>query len=136
MKLSPYQATIEQAYEAILLAAHFRFRRPNYAFNLIHWCPNHIIPRSGDPAAILQLPPSFELIHTISPFDAKEKLVQLATFQATYHYSITPMSPDMVLLILDTGTSISLTPYKADFITPIRPVQRVTIKGTVAGLEV
>jgi hypothetical protein len=61
-------------------------------------------------------------------------MVQLATFQAAFQGSVTPMTPDMVPLILDTGASISITPFKCDFITPIRPVQHVNIKGIAAGL--
>jgi hypothetical protein len=66
----------------------------------------------------------------------KEKMVQLAAFEATYHYSITPMISDMVPLIINTGASISLNPHKSDFTTLIRPVQHITIKGIALGLTV
>jgi len=66
----------------------------------------------------------------------KEKLLQLAVFEATFHDSVTPTTPDMVPLIMDTGASILITPYKTDFITPIRPVQHVTIKGIASALIV
>jgi hypothetical protein len=63
-------------------------------------------------------------------------MVQIATFQATFHGSITPMSPDMVPLILDTGASVSISPVRLDFVTPIRPAQHVTVKGIASGLNV
>jgi hypothetical protein len=37
----------------------------------------------------------------------KEKMVQFAAFEATYHDSITTITPDMVPLIIVTGASIS-----------------------------
>jgi hypothetical protein len=70
----------------------------------------------------------------MTPFQAKELMVHLQTFQATFEGSVTPMTPDMVPLILDTGASISITPFKSDFITPIQPVQHVSIKGIASGL--
>ncbi len=60
----------------------------------------------------------------------------LAAFEATYHDSTTPLTPDMVPLILDTGVSIFLSPYKTDFISPIHPVQNIQIKGITSGLTV
>jgi hypothetical protein len=69
-------------------------------------------------------------------FDNKEKLVMLSVFEATYHDTLTPLTPDMVPLIIDTGASISLSPHKTDFLTPIRPVQNVQIKGIASGLTV
>lgn len=42
----------------------------------------------------------------------------------------------MVPLIIDTGASISISPYRSDFISPIRPVQKVQIKGIASGLTV
>jgi hypothetical protein len=71
----------------------------------------------------------------MSDFHAKEKMVQLSVFQTTYHDSTTPMTPDMVPLIFDTGASISLSPVRSDFIGPIRPVQHVHIKGIASGLQ-
>lgn len=60
----------------------------------------------------------------------------LAAFEATHHDSITPLTPDMVPLILDTGVSIFLSPCKTDFISPIHPVQNIQIKGITSGLTV
>jgi hypothetical protein len=69
-------------------------------------------------------------------FQVREKMVQLAVFQATFHDSITPMTPDMVPLILNTGASVSISPFKSDFITPIHPVPNIIIKGIASGLSV
>jgi hypothetical protein len=63
-------------------------------------------------------------------------MVQLAAFEATYHDNITPMSPDMVPLIFDTGARISMSPNKSDFCSLIHPTQDITIKGIAAGLTV
>jgi len=68
-----------------------------------------------------------------TPFQNKEQLLQLA---ATYQDAKTPISPDMVTLVIDTGANVTVTPYTTDFITPIHPIQAVEIKGIAAGLEV
>jgi hypothetical protein len=62
-------------------------------------------------------------------------MIQLAAFEATYHDSLTPMTP-MTPGTFDTGGSVSFSPFKSDFVTPIKPVQKVTIKGIAAGLTV
>ncbi len=46
------------------------------------------------------------------------------------------MTPDMVPHILDARASVSLSPYRTDFISSIRPVKNVTIKGITSGLTV
>jgi hypothetical protein len=63
-------------------------------------------------------------------------MVKLAAFQATFHESIILMSPVMAPLIMDTGASISISPFITDFISPIRPAQHITIKGIASGLNV
>jgi hypothetical protein len=119
MKLSQYQVDIERAYQTLLHEAHIRQHRPVNSFNLIHHRPHLVLPRNQQhptiPLPAVSFPPQSE----VTPFQAREKFVQLATFQATYHDSITPMTPDIVPHILDTGASISISPYPTDFITPI-----------------
>jgi hypothetical protein len=66
----------------------------------------------------------------------KQLLLKLAAFEATFHDKLTPISPDMLPLIIDTGASITVTPCITDFITPIHPVQALEIKGIAAGLQV
>jgi len=63
-------------------------------------------------------------------------MVKLAAFQATFHESVTSITPDMISLIMDTGASISISPFITDFISPIRPAQHITIKGIASGLNV
>jgi hypothetical protein len=70
------------------------------------------------------------------PVNSKKKLIELAAFEATYHDAKTPISANTVPLIIDTGASISVSPYRTDFISPIRPVQNVEIKGNASGLTV
>jgi hypothetical protein len=63
-------------------------------------------------------------------------LLHLAAFKATYAYNETPISPDAYLIILDTGASISVIPYKTDFVSGIRLVQSLEIQGIASGLTV
>jgi hypothetical protein len=136
MKLSPYILAIEKAYNDILLDIQIHRERPQQAFNYIRRRPLHIIPRPQS----LPTPPRFvteyEPMTHRQAFENKEKLVMLSAFEATYHDSITPLTRDMVPLIIDNRASISLSPHKTDFISPIRPVQNVQIKGTASGLMV
>ena len=64
------------------------------------------------------------------------KLVQLAYFEATYHQSLTPLSPDMHPIVIDTGASATITPCCTNFIRPPQPVQHTEIKGIASGLTV
>jgi hypothetical protein len=135
MKLSPYEIAIEQAYNAILHEAHLAHGRPDFAMNYMPRRPSHVLPRPqphpGPPTPVQE----FEPTSPMSPSLAKEKLVQLAAFEATSHDCVTPMTPDMVPSILDTGASVSITPFHSDFITPLQPVQHITIKGIASGLR-
>jgi hypothetical protein len=42
----------------------------------------------------------------------------------------------MVPLVIDTGASVTVTPYVTDFTSVITPVQSVEIKGIAEGLQV
>jgi hypothetical protein len=44
--------------------------------------------------------------------------------------------PNTVLLIVDTGASITITPDKRDFLSPVHPVQPTTLQGIAVGLQV
>jgi hypothetical protein len=65
-----------------------------------------------------------------------QRLLQLAAFEATSHNLPIPISPDMIPLVIDTGASITAMPCATDFITPIKPVQSIEIKGIASGLQV
>lgn len=71
-----------------------------------------------------------------SPEYRRKQLVLLAAFQSTYSDTTTPLTPDMVPLVIDTGASVTITPFQTDFITPLQPVQQTTIQGIASGLQV
>lgn len=136
MKLSQYQINIEQAYNVLLADRAIQISSPQaLAFNYTRRRPAHALPRERQhilpPLPAVEYAPSTSLL----PFQAKEKMVQLAAFQSTYHDSITPMTPDMIPLIIDTGASISISPCRSDFISSICEVQHVTVKGVASGLQ-
>jgi hypothetical protein len=64
------------------------------------------------------------------------KLVQLACFEATYHQTLTPLTPGMYPIVIDTGASATITPCLTDFVQPPQPVQHTEIKGIASGLAV
>jgi transposase InsO family protein len=134
MKLSPYQIQIERAYQAILADLQLLRRRHDYAFDYTPRHPRHVLSREQPHLSVPCLPVEYPPECSVTPFQAKEQMVRLQAFQATFEGSVTPMTPDMIPLILDTGASISITPFKSDFITPIWPVQHVNIKGIASGL--
>jgi hypothetical protein len=136
MKLSSYIADIERAYQSIMHDIAVSTGRVEYAFNYRPRRPAHILPRSPAHSRPPQLAPDYNPDATAIPFSSKEKLVLLSAFQATYHDQPTPLTPDMVPVIIDTGASISLSPYDTDFIGKIHPVQDVTLKGIASGLRV
>jgi hypothetical protein len=129
-------ADIQRAYDEVLLDIAMHSERPQLAFNYTRRRPHHIIPRERSYSSPPRLVRQYEPMIPQSDFHAKEKLVMLTAFEATYHDTTTPLTPDMVPLIIDTGASISLTPHATDFITPIRPVQNIQIKGIASGLSV
>jgi hypothetical protein len=94
------------------------------------------LPRTRHRDTIPRLPTTYLPLAFHTALYNKEKLLQLAAFKATYHEAKTPISPDMVPLILDTGASITVTHYKTDFVSIIKPVQSVEIKGIASGLQV
>jgi hypothetical protein len=67
---------------------------------------------------------------------SKLHLLQIAAFEAVYTHNKTPISPDCFPLIIDTGASISVTPYRTDFISDIHPIQSLEIQGIASGLTV
>lgn len=136
MKLSGYYNKIARAYDALMVDYAIATEKPPMAFTYQPRRQNHIIPKAQPQARPPVIPKQYEPITPSIGENNKEQLVLLAAFEATYQDSKTPLSPDMVPLILDTGASISISPYKTDFITPIKPVQQVKIKGIASGLNV
>jgi hypothetical protein len=48
----------------------------------------------------------------------------------------TPFIPGMIEIIVNSGTRTTFIPHLTDFITPIKPVQNVEVKGLASGLQV
>jgi hypothetical protein len=51
--------------------------------------------------------------------------------QATYQDITTLITPDMAPIVIDTGASISISPYASDFEGPLRPVQSITKRDRI-----
>ncbi len=77
------------------------------------------LPRTRSPAVIPRIVNTYPPLRDDVPQDNKHRLLLLSAFEASYHGNIMPISRDMVPLVIDTGASISVTPYKTDFIGPM-----------------
>jgi hypothetical protein len=90
-------------------------------------CTHDIIP---------VIPMTFDPMTHSSLHENQLKHLQLNAFEASYHENPTPFMPDQFPIIIDTGASITISPHRTDFTSPIRPVQDIEIKGIAAGLKV
>lgn len=135
MKDSHYIIEVAWAYDELLYELSFH-EKPKLAFN--YWRPRqgHFLPRERQYLRPPKLATEYPPMMTNTTHYNKEKLLQLALFEATYPNSKTPIAPDMVPLIIYTVPSISISSYKTNFTSDIRPVQRIQIKGIVSGLQV
>jgi hypothetical protein len=138
MKLNEYIQEIARAYDALMQDIVLRSSRHEYSFDYQPRRPCHMLPRQRQFLTPPKLPTQYDpaIISQSTAFQNKERLVLLAAFQASYPDTTTPMTPDMVPLILDTGASITISPFKSDFVSKIRPVQKVKIQGIASGLDV
>jgi hypothetical protein len=68
--------------------------------------------------------------------EAVEIRKQITAYEASNEGLPTPMTPNEVQIIIDTGASISITNTKSDFITDITRVQPSTLKGIASGLSI
>jgi len=137
MKLSPHLADIDRAFAALLdhtapLDQPALYRNAHQGRRIRRDLPSS--RPTAEVPCIIPAYPSYDV--PLSNTAKKERLLQLAAFEATYHEQPTPISPEMFPIIIDTGASVTVTPCATDFITPIRPVQSVEIKGIAAGLQV
>jgi hypothetical protein len=136
MKLSPHLKHIEDAFAALMSS--FDDLHPIDDYH----CPVQgrrirlDLPRGRRNSEVPRIVPTYPPQESPIPLRNKERLLLLGAFQATYHNSPTPISPDMVPIVIDTGASITVTPYITDFTTPIKPVQQMEIKGIASGLQV
>jgi hypothetical protein len=136
MKLATYMIEIERAYQILMHDMTMSCQRSQYSFDYTPRRPGHILPRERPHSRPPQFVPSYNPDDDQVPFSSKEKLVHLHALQTTYHDKVTPLRPDMVPVIIDTGASISISPFNTDFIGQIHPVKNVTLKGIASGLQV
>jgi hypothetical protein len=80
MKLFPYVASIEQAYQALLHKASACSHQPAYAFNFIRCRPSHVLLRERSHPSIPLSAPEYVPEHPIMTFLVKEKYVQIFHF--------------------------------------------------------
>jgi hypothetical protein len=135
MKLSDHLVHIQQAFDALMSSIEdinedFQYQ-PGHGHRI-----RRDLPRYRDPSVIPRIPPIYPPPIPEIGIDHKKTLLLLAAVEATYHNNITPISPDMHPLVIDTGASITVTPYLTDFISPLKPVQSIEIKGIASGLMV
>jgi hypothetical protein len=136
MKLADNIIAIDRAFAALLssiddLEHDQAITRHNFGTRI-----RRDLPRNRHYSVMPRMVPTYPPLTSSTTLQNKERLLQLAAFEATYYNNMTPISPDMVPLIIDTGASITVTPYSTDFITPIKPVQSIEIKGIASGLQV
>jgi len=93
----------------------------------------HDLPHLWTFSTLSCLPVQFDPIVSSPTSNNKELILLLAAFEASYHDMSTPISPNMVFLVIDTGARITATPYLTDIFGPIDPVQSVEIKGITSG---
>jgi len=136
MKLSPHFHQVEQAYHAMMNALSDFDTTQNSRFPRHGARPRRDLPRDRPSSMVPVIPDQVTPEITLPPLECQEKLLLLAAFEATYHSSQTPISPDMVPLVIDSGASITISPYLTDFIGQLRPVQDVSIQGIASGLQV
>jgi hypothetical protein len=136
MKLADHIIAIDKAFEALLTSINDLEHDDTIARSNAGTRVHRDIPRHHYRTIIPRLIDTYPPLTTSPPSQNKEYLLQLAAFEATYHNNPTPISPDMVPLVIDTGASITVTPYSTDFISPIKPVQAIEIKGIASGLRV
>lgn len=137
MKLSPHLQQVQKAFDALMASYDDLNPIQDLHRDIPSTCIRRDIPRARSKLVIPKIIPTYIPMTPLR--DAiynKEKLLLLATFEATYHGSPTPISPDMVPIVIDTGPSVTVTPYITDFVSPSKPVQAVEIKGIASGLQV
>jgi hypothetical protein len=136
MSVPGQNTTIDEAFRALMASMTDMEQTPQRLRSHSGIRVRRDLPQNRNLAAVPRIPMTYEPISHHPVVHYKETLLKLAAFEATYYKARTPISPDMVPLIIDTGASITVSPYKTDFISPIKPVQSVEIKGIASGLQV
>jgi hypothetical protein len=134
MKLSEHLIALERAFTALLSSIDHLDSNPRSPYNQRRVRTD--IPRLREKYTVPTIPTQFKPLTHSSSTENQLLPIKLAAFEATYHDSLTPISPDMVPLVIDTGASITVTPYITNFIGPIKPIQAIEIKGIASGLQV
>jgi hypothetical protein len=135
MKLSDHLIELERAFALLIEAASDDLDDQEHQHRNINRV-RHDLPLHRSQSQVPIIAPSFAPPAPTTKLENRLMLIKLAAFEATCHNIITPLSPDMVPLVIDSGASITVTPYETDFITPIRPVQNTEITGIASGLQV
>jgi hypothetical protein len=78
-------------------------------------------------------PPNQAVPHVTLNVDAPKLAALLSANEEVFPVTFLPTT---VMLTIDTGASISITPARQDFIGPIRPIQPTTLQGIASGLKV
>jgi hypothetical protein len=135
MKLSEHLVELERALTLLLSSTSTDLdtinRDQRYCIRIRRDLPLH-----RPPNIVPQLATTFDPLRQSCTTENKFMLIKLAAFEATYHDNVTPISPDTVPLVIDSGASATVTPYSTDFVDSIRPVQNVEITGIASGLQV
>jgi hypothetical protein len=129
MKLSQDAQQIAQAYDEIIDAPLQHLAQQQLSPNCSHRYPNHVLPRTPP----YPTPPRPVSTYNESAVGSVDTVLRLAMFQATYHDSPHPITPDQVPIIIDSGASVSIMPHITDFISPVQPAE---IKGIASGLQI
>lgn len=138
MKLSDHLMELDRAFQLLLDTTSANLEATDLNHHDRHNCSHRVrcdLPWHHDKTTVPRHVPTYTPLSPMHP-DNKLLLIKLAAFEATYHNALAPMSPDMVPLVIDTGASISITPYKTDFIGHIHATQPIEIKGITSGLQV
>ena len=136
MKLSPEHTTLEEAIAAATLAAHLHRFRP---VNAITYRRYQRVQPNQQPISRSAIP---KLATTYAPLLSSDGQADFVAYRALLSEITTRVSNsynycfESVPLLFDTGASVSCTFNRHDFISPIRPVQPMTIQGIASSLTV
>jgi hypothetical protein len=122
MKLSDHLLELKCAFEALLQTSCDDLQpQPVSIYHGGRVRPD--LPISRPRSTIPIIAPTFDPYSHCSTAENQLMLSKLAAFEVTYHDMITPISPDMAPIIIDSGASVTISPYLTDFLSWLHPVQ-------------
>ena len=137
MKLGEQFTQIDAAFASLMASIEDIYQDQSPASGIIHNTRiRRDLPLNRSLSSVPCILPQYPDLNSTTAQVNKLHLLRLAAFEATYATNKTPISPDSYPIILDTGASISVTPYKTDFVSQITPVQSLEIQGIASGLQV